>query len=98
MHHFLDFSIPSQFPKHSLEILGYLSNVQMNSSVVRSQILENSFLINNAIKKLDTLIPIIPLIAELAKAKFCNVLGHPISKPIRAVNQSEGGIPLTRSK
>nr|UVB12059.1 maturase K [Thymus sylvestris] len=74
----------NQFPKHSLEILGYLSNVQMNSSVVRSQILENSFLINNAIKKLDTLVPIIPLIAELAKAKFCNVLGHPISKPIRA--------------
>nr|YP_009749506.1 maturase K [Thymus japonicus]QII91608.1 maturase K [Thymus japonicus] len=74
----------NQFPKHSLEILGYLSNVQMNSSVVRSQILENLFLINNAIKKLDTLVPIIPLIAELAKAKFCNVLGHPISKPIRA--------------
>uniref|UniRef100_A0AAU7ENB3 Maturase K n=3 Tax=Elsholtzia TaxID=41225 RepID=A0AAU7ENB3_9LAMI len=75
----------NQFSKHSLEILGYLSNVQMNPSVVvRSQILENSFLINNAIKKLDTLVPIIPLIAKLAKAKFCNVLGHPISKPIRA--------------
>nr|YP_010186323.1 maturase K [Clinopodium abyssinicum]QVL24007.1 maturase K [Clinopodium abyssinicum] len=74
----------NKFPKHSLEILGYLSNVQMNPSVVRSQILENSFLINNAIKKLDTLVPISPLIAELAKAKFCNVLGHPISKPIRA--------------
>nr|YP_010402573.1 maturase K [Salvia kiangsiensis]QVX32079.1 maturase K [Salvia kiangsiensis] len=74
----------NQFSKHSLEILGYLSNVQINPSVVRSQILENAFLINNAIKKLDTLVPIIPLIAELAKAKFCNVLGHPISKPIRA--------------
>uniref|UniRef100_A0AAU7ENX1 Maturase K n=1 Tax=Elsholtzia sp. TaxID=3126013 RepID=A0AAU7ENX1_9LAMI len=75
----------NQFSKHSLEILGYLSNVQMNPSVVvRSQILENSFLINNAIKKLDTLVPIIPLIAKLAKVKFCNVLGHPISKPIRA--------------
>nr|QVL24967.1 maturase K [Elsholtzia rugulosa] len=75
----------NQFSKHSLEILGYLSNVQMNPSVVvRSHILENSFLINNAIKKLDTLVPIIPLIAKLAKARFCNVLGHPISKPIRA--------------
>nr|YP_010837195.1 maturase K [Erythranthe platyphylla]WGC92844.1 maturase K [Erythranthe platyphylla] len=69
---------------HSLEFLGYLSNVRRNPSVVRSQILENSFLINNAIKKVDTLIPIIPLIAALAKAKFCNVLGHPISKPVRA--------------
>lgn len=75
----------NQFSKHSLEILGYLSNVQTNPSVVvRSQILENSFLINNTIKKLDTLVPIIPLIAKLAKAKFCNVLGHPISKPVRA--------------
>lgn len=74
----------NQFAKHSLAILGYLSNVQMNPSVVRSQIIENSFLVNNAIKKFDTFVPIIPLIAELAKAKFCNVLGHPISKPIRA--------------
>nr|YP_010974067.1 maturase K [Salvia grandifolia]WNR56429.1 maturase K [Salvia grandifolia] len=74
----------NQFSKDSLEFLGYLSNVQMNPSVVRSQIIENAFLINNAIKKLDTLVPIIPLIAELAKAKFCNVLGHPISKPIWA--------------
>nr|YP_010454877.1 maturase K [Vitex parviflora]UUA03713.1 maturase K [Vitex parviflora] len=74
----------NQLSNHSLEFLGYLSSVRMNPSVVRSQILENSFLINNAIKKFDTLVPIIPLIASLAKAKFCNVLGHPISKPIRA--------------
>nr|YP_010699156.1 maturase K [Elsholtzia eriostachya]WCH61739.1 maturase K [Elsholtzia eriostachya] len=75
----------NRFSKHSPEILGYLSKVQMNPSiVVRSQILENAFLIKNTIKRLDTLVPIIPLIAKLAKAKFCNVLGHPISKPIRA--------------
>nr|AFY22875.1 maturase K [Gasteranthus wendlandianus]WQQ45012.1 maturase K [Gasteranthus wendlandianus] len=74
----------NQLSNHSLEFLGYLSSVRMNPSVVRSQILENSFLINNAIKKFDTLVPIIPLIASLAKAKFCNVLGHPISKPVRA--------------
>nr|YP_010040906.1 maturase K [Craniotome furcata]QOZ41839.1 maturase K [Craniotome furcata] len=74
----------NQLSKHSLEFLGYLSSVAMNPSVVRSQIIENSFLINNAIKKFETLVPIIPMIASLAKAKFCNVLGHPISKPIRA--------------
>nr|WQQ44974.1 maturase K [Besleria petiolaris] len=74
----------NQLSNHSLEFLGYLSSVRMNPSVVRSQILENSFLINNAIKKFDTLVPIISLIASLAKAKFCNVLGHPISKPVRA--------------
>nr|AGK43853.1 maturase K [Orthocarpus bracteosus] len=74
----------NQSSKHSFEFLGYHSSLRMNPSVVRSQILENSFLINNAIKKVDTFIPIIPLIVSLAKAKFCNVLGHPISKPVRA--------------
>ncbi|YP_009437449.1 maturase K (chloroplast) [Primulina eburnea] len=74
----------NQLSNHSLEFLGYLSSVKMHLSVVRSQILENSFLINNVIKKFDTLVPIIPLIESLAKAKFCNVLGHSISKPIRA--------------
>nr|WKW53390.1 maturase K [Picria felterrae] len=74
----------NQLSNHSLEFLGYLSSVRMNPSVVRSQILENSFLINNAIKKLETLVPIFLLIASLAKAKFCNVLGHPISKPVWA--------------
>nr|YP_008964848.1 maturase K [Schwalbea americana]CDJ38598.1 maturase K [Schwalbea americana] len=74
----------NQLSNHSFEFLGYLLSLRINPSVIRSQILENSFLINTAIKKVDTLVPIIPLIASLAKAKFCNVLGHPISKPVRA--------------
>nr|QWY87334.1 maturase K [Pterocarpus erinaceus] len=61
---------------------GCLSNVRLNFSVVRSQMLENSFLIEIVMKKLDTIVPIIPLIRSLAKAKFCNILGHPISKPV----------------
>nr|CDQ47535.1 maturase K [Lasiocroton microphyllus] len=69
--------------KHSLNFLGYLSNVQFNPSLVRSQMLEISFLIDkdNTMKKLDTIVPIIPLIGSLAKTKFCNAVGHPISKP-----------------
>nr|AAX57096.1 maturase K [Pseudophyllanthus ovalis] len=70
--------------KHSLDFLGYLSIVQLNFSVVRSQMLENSFLIKNILKKMDTRIPIIPLIRSLAKTQFCNTGGHPISKPIWA--------------
>ena len=31
-------------------------------------------------KKFDTTVPIIPLIGSLSKARFCNTLGHPISK------------------
>nr|AWI43123.1 maturase K [Soemmeringia semperflorens] len=63
---------------------GYISNVRLNFLVVRNQMLENSFLIEIVMKKLDTIVPIIPLIRSLAKAKFCNILGHPISKPVWA--------------
>nr|AGN92900.1 maturase K [Symplocos laeteviridis var. kinabaluensis] len=74
----------NQLSNHSLDFLGYLSSVRLNPSMVRSQLLENAFLIGNAIKKFDTLVPIIPLIGSLSKAKFCNVLGYPISKPVWA--------------
>nr|ATL76981.1 maturase K [Utricularia capilliflora] len=70
----------NQLLNRSMEFLGYFSSVRMNLLVVRSQSLENSFLMNNAIRKFDTLVPIIPLLRALAKAQFCNVLGHPISK------------------
>nr|YP_010313905.1 maturase K [Pterisanthes heterantha]UNA63470.1 maturase K [Pterisanthes heterantha] len=70
----------NQLSKHSLDFLGYLSSVRLNPSVVRSQMLENTFIIDNAIKKFDTIVPIIPMIGSLAKARFCNALGHPISK------------------
>nr|YP_009993570.1 maturase K [Gonystylus affinis]QNO35319.1 maturase K [Gonystylus affinis] len=71
----------NQLCKYSLDFLGYLSSVRLNSSVVRSQMLENLFLIDNTRKKLDTKIPIISLIGSLSKANFCNASGHPISKP-----------------
>nr|QJS38189.1 maturase K [Bia fendleri] len=76
----------NELSKHSLNFLGYLSNVQFNPLLVRSQMLENSFIIDkdNTMKKLDTIVPIIPLIGSLAKTKFCNAVGHPISKPTRA--------------
>ncbi|KAF3627544.1 hypothetical protein FXO38_28696 [Capsicum annuum] len=44
--------------------------------------LENLFLIINGIKKFDSLVPIIPLIGSLAKAHFCTILGHPISRSV----------------
>nr|AIZ11092.1 maturase K [Preussiodora sulphurea] len=72
----------NQLPNYSLNFMGYISSVRLNHSMVRSQMLENAFIINNAIKNFDTLVPLIPLIGSLAKGKFCNLLGHPISKPI----------------
>nr|AZK16928.1 maturase K [Kewa acida] len=69
---------------HLLRFMGVFSSVRLNSSVVRSQMVENSLLIDNTIKQFDTVVPIIPLVGSLAKAKFCNVFGHPISKPVWA--------------
>lgn len=74
----------NQFSERSFHLLGYFSNVRLNLSAIRSQMLENAFLIKIVMKKLETIVPIIPLIRSLAKAKFCNVLGHPISKPLWA--------------
>nr|YP_010160295.1 maturase K [Magnolia duperreana]QRH17411.1 maturase K [Magnolia duperreana] len=87
--HFYLWSLPdrihiNQLYNHSLYFLGYLSSVRLNTSVVRVQMLENSFLIDTSINKFETLVPIIPLIGSVAKAKFCNVSGHPISKSVRA--------------
>nr|YP_009584779.1 maturase K [Viola websteri]QBL56906.1 maturase K [Viola websteri] len=70
--------------KHSFSLLGYLSSVCLNPLVVRSQMLENSLIIDNTINKLDTIVPILPLVESLSKMKFCNAIGHPISKPTRA--------------
>nr|ABB83580.1 maturase K [Ecdeiocolea monostachya] len=62
--------------------LGYLSSVLINPLLVRNQMLENSFLIDTRIKKLDTIVPGVLLIGSLSKAQFCTGSGHPISKPI----------------
>nr|CAD0393114.1 maturase K [Gomphrena mollis] len=72
----------NQLSNYSLDFMGFLSSVRFNSSVIRSQMLENSFLLENIRKKFDTIVPISPLVGSLAKSKFCNVLGHPIGKSV----------------
>nr|YP_009180089.1 maturase K [Polygonatum cyrtonema]ALL96477.1 maturase K [Polygonatum cyrtonema] len=67
---------------YSFYFMGYLLGVLINPYAVKNQMLENSFLIDTVIKKFDTIVPVIFLIGSLAKAKFCTVSGHPISKPI----------------
>nr|YP_009750926.1 maturase K [Pericampylus glaucus]QIJ98378.1 maturase K [Pericampylus glaucus] len=71
----------TQLANHYFDFLDYLSGVRLNTSVVRSQMLDKSFIMDIPIKKFDSIVPITPLIGSLAKAKFCNVSGHPISKP-----------------
>nr|BCB22936.1 maturase K [Asarum mitoanum] len=74
----------NQLYSHSFDFLGYLSSLRKNPLVVRSHMLDNSFLMDIPINKFETIVPIISLIGSLAKAHFCNVSGHPISKPFRA--------------
>nr|YP_009516946.1 maturase K [Cabomba furcata]AYE68039.1 maturase K [Cabomba furcata] len=87
--HFHLWSQPSrihinELSNHSLYFLGYLSGVRLTPWVIRSQMVENSFMIDTAIKKFDTMVPIFPMIGSLVKAKFCNVSGHPTSKSVWA--------------
>nr|Q8WHM6.1 RecName: Full=Maturase K; AltName: Full=Intron maturase [Spirodela polyrhiza]AAK61555.1 maturase K [Spirodela polyrhiza] len=87
--HFHFWSQPSrihinQFSHFSFYFLGYLSSVPRNRSSVTTQMLENSFLIETVTKKFETMVSIIPMIGSLSKAKFCNLSGNPISKPVWA--------------
>nr|ACN54485.1 maturase K [Melampodium northingtonii]ACN54486.1 maturase K [Melampodium northingtonii] len=74
----------NKLSNHSLDFLGYRSSVRLKPSMVRGQMLENTFLIDNAINKFDSIVPIMPLVGSLAKLKFCNALGHPIGKAVWA--------------
>ncbi|KAL9991419.1 putative maturase MatK, domain X [Helianthus debilis subsp. tardiflorus] len=84
--HYVRISI-NQLSNHSLDFLGYRSSVRLKPSMVRGQMLENTFLINNAIKKFDSIVPIMPLVGSLAKSKFCNALGHPIVRQFGPIYQ-----------
>lgn len=66
--------------RNSFDLMGYLSSMRCHSLVIRSQMLEDSFLVDNAIKKLETRIPIRSLVGVLSKLQFCTALGHPLSK------------------
>nr|AGF25418.1 maturase K [Adenophora remotiflora] len=72
----------NQLSNHSLDFLAYFSSVRRRTSTVRNQMLAKLFLSDNAIKKFDTFVPIIPLIGSLAKSKFCNRAGYPSSKAV----------------
>nr|CDM22235.1 maturase K [Carex lonchocarpa] len=72
----------NQFSYYSFYFIGYFISVKINYLVVRSQILEDSILIDTLIKRFDTLVPVLSLIRSLSKASLCTVVGQPTSKPI----------------
>ena len=66
--------------KNSFSFLGYLFSMQTKNILVKTKMLHN--LKKNSIikKELYSITPIGFLIQLLAKEKFCDILGHPISK------------------
>nr|CFQ34590.1 maturase K [Tetraphis pellucida] len=66
--------------KNCFFFLGYLFGIRTKTSIVRTKMLnylsKNSF----ANKEIYFITPISSLIGLLAKEKFCDILGHPISK------------------
>ncbi|KAL4183832.1 hypothetical protein AMTRI_Chr11g100210 [Amborella trichopoda] len=73
-----------QISNHSFYFPGYLSGLRLNPSMVRSEMLENSFMIDAVIKRFDTIVPTLLLIRSLANVKLRNVSEHPISKLVWA--------------
>nr|CFQ34772.1 maturase K [Trichodon cylindricus] len=66
--------------KNCFSFLGYLFSIQTKNIVVETKMLHNlkkSYIIK---KELYSITPILFLIQLLAKEKFCDILGHPISK------------------
>jgi hypothetical protein len=66
--------------KNCFSFLGYLFSIQTKNIVVETKMLSNlkkSYIIK---KELYSITPILFLIQLLAKEKFCDILGHPISK------------------
>nr|WGO00073.1 maturase K [Aongstroemia schreberiana] len=66
--------------KNSFSFLGYFFSIKTKNVVVETKMLHNlkkSYIIK---KEFFSIIPILSLIQLLAKEKFCNILGHPISK------------------
>nr|BAR93357.1 maturase K [Stangeria eriopus] len=60
--------------------LGYLLSVKMKTSVVQIRMLDDSFITDLITKEFDPIAPTTLLIGSLAKEKFCDISGHPISR------------------
>ncbi|KAL4201737.1 hypothetical protein AMTRI_Chr02g217630 [Amborella trichopoda] len=74
----------NELSNHSFYFPSYLSGLRLNPSMVWSEMLENSFIIDVVIKRFDTIVPTLILIRSLDTGKLCNVSEHPISKSVWA--------------
>lgn len=66
--------------KNCFSFLGYIFSIETKTIMIRTKMLNDLFKNNLANKKVYFITPILSIIGLLAKDKFCNTLGHPISK------------------
>nr|CFQ34650.1 maturase K [Gigaspermum repens] len=69
-----------EISKNCFSFLGYLFSIQTKSIMVRPKMVNDLLKIDIAKKELYSITPISSLIESLAREKFCDTLGHPISK------------------
>nr|ADF57454.1 maturase K [Zamia acuminata] len=70
----------NELSNNCFDFLGYLLSVKMKTSVVRIRMLDGSFITDLITKEFDPIAPTTLLIGSLAKEKFCDISGHPISR------------------
>nr|CFQ34612.1 maturase K [Diphyscium foliosum] len=66
--------------KNCFSFLGYLFSIRTKIIVIRTKMLDDLPKINIINKELYAITPISSLLGLLAREKFCDTLGHPISK------------------
>nr|QYB21646.1 maturase K [Lagarostrobos franklinii]BBF90823.1 maturase K [Lagarostrobos franklinii] len=69
-----------KLPKNCVSFLGYFLSVKMTHLVVRTKMLDNSFITDLITNQIDLIAPIRSIISFLAKEGFCDISGRPISK------------------
>nr|AAM46757.1 maturase K [Pectinopitys ferruginea] len=69
-----------KLPKNFFSFLGFSLSVKMTHLVVRTKMLDDSFITDVITNEIDPIAPIRSIISFLAKERFCDISGRPISK------------------
>nr|YP_009379789.1 maturase K [Callitris rhomboidea]BAX56316.1 maturase K [Callitris rhomboidea] len=69
-----------ELSKTSFSFLGFFLHVKMRSLLVRTKMLDDLFITDLIIDELNPISPIRSILFSLAKEKFCDISGWPISK------------------
>nr|YP_009193410.1 maturase [Takakia lepidozioides] len=75
--------------KNCFPFLGYTFGVRKKITMVQTKMLEDLPITSFVNKQLCSIAPILPLIGSLAREKFCDTLGHPISKLARTTSTDD---------